>query len=526
MRKRPVRGQPIAERAAPPPSTMRLTGRILGGRYRVGSLLGAGAMGRVYRAEHVELGRPCAVKVIRPPGADDGDDAEARFRLEALAAARLDHPNVLRVLDFGREPIDGLLYLVTEQLEGADLADTLAADGPLPAARLARLGRGICAALQHAHNRGVIHRDLKPENVLLVRGRGDDGEPIEEVKILDFGTALIDGEDVDTPTGLVLGTPAYMSPEQAAGAALDPRTDLYALGVLLFELATGRLPFDRATPEALATAHAIADPPRPSSLVPTIDRDIESIILACLRKRPRDRPRDARAVRERLGAVLARLEGTEQAPAASGERPVWPMVLRVAKWAASLAGVVAALLISGPDLRARPRLAGARPHRRADRPRSPARQSRGRAGALPAGERPRARRRRRRSAARRRPARSPPRRGPSMTTPPTPVIPYACPACGRRYVVVAGEAAPESPSCGCGAALTEAPLAGGVYEIRRARRASQRPRATQAEPDHGYGESHGYGPAHGGPTGPGDAPAADEPKPKSGRGGGEPGPAG
>ena len=191
-------------RAPATPPSARLTGRILGGRYRVGGLLGAGAMGRVYRAEHVDLGRPCAVKVIhRPDGDEDGGESEARFRVEALAAARLDHPNVLRVLDFGREPHDGLLYLVTEQLEGVDLADTLATDGPFPAARLARVGRGICAALQHAHDRGVVHRDLKPENVLLVRGTGDDGEPIEEVKILDFGTARIDGEDLE-PLDVVL----------------------------------------------------------------------------------------------------------------------------------------------------------------------------------------------------------------------------------------------------------------------------------------------------------------------------------
>ncbi|APR78154.1 serine/threonine protein kinase [Minicystis rosea] len=321
------------------PPSARLSGRILGGRYRVGGLLGAGAMGRVYRAEHVDLGRSCAVKVIhRPDDDEDGAESEARFRVEALAAARLDHPNVLRILDFGREPHDGLLYLVTEQLDGVDLADTLATDGPFPLARLARVGRGICAALQHAHDRGVVHRDLKPENVLLVRGTGDDGEAVEEVKILDFGTALIDGEDIG-PEDVVLGTPAYMSPEQAAGAVVDGRADIYALGVVLFELATGRLPFDRSTADALAAAHARLAPPRPSAVAPAIDRELESVILACLRKRPRDRPRDARAVRDLLGAALASA-AQEEPPATSGTRPVWPMVARVARWAASLAGVI------------------------------------------------------------------------------------------------------------------------------------------------------------------------------------------
>ena len=332
-----------------PPSS--LTGRILGGRYRVGGLLGAGAMGRVYRAQHVELGMPCAVKVIRPPelgeADDDPDAARVRFRIEALAAARLDHPNVLRVLDFGREPDDDLHYLVTEQLEGADLADLLALEGPLSAPRLARIGRGICAALQHAHDRGVIHRDLKPENVLLVRREGDDGRPIEEVKILDFGTALIEGEDPEAAFGVVLGTPAYMSPEQSSGAAVDARSDLYALGVLLFELCTGRLPFDRSTTAALAAAHASTPPPRPRAIVPDLDAELEAIILACLRKHPRDRPRDAREVREALGAVLGRLEGaaaeSEPEGARSGPRSRWPMMQRMARWAAAIAGGVAAI---------------------------------------------------------------------------------------------------------------------------------------------------------------------------------------
>ncbi len=286
-----------------------LTGRLLGGRYRVGDLLGAGAMGCVYRAVHVDLGRPCAVKVIRPGAAGRGGHraALARFRVEALAGARLDHPNVLRVLDFGCEPGDGPCYLVTEHLGGRDLADVLAAEGRLPEARAARTGAQIAAALQHAHDRGVIHRDLKPANVRVVRRARDDGGAGEEVKLLDFGTALIEG--AAPADGSVLGTPAYMSPEQLTGGPVDHRSDLYALGVVLFELVTGRVPFEHPSVTALALAHVQAPPPRPSTLAGPLDPELEAVILACLHKSPAERPASARAVREALERVVARTQG-------------------------------------------------------------------------------------------------------------------------------------------------------------------------------------------------------------------------
>ena len=314
---------------------------MLGGRYRIGDLLGAGGMGRVFRAVHVELGRPCAVKVIRPPDSGLGSDwrvARARFRVEALAGARLDHPNVLRVLDFGREPADGLHYLVTEQLEGVDLADVLAAEGPLPAGRIVRIGRGICAALQHAHDRGVIHRDLKPQNVRLVRLTRDDGSVVEEVKLLDFGAALIAGQDLGgSPEGMVLGTLAYMSPEQAAGAEVDARSDLYALGVVLFELATGRLP----------ARHARA----PSALGVSMGPRLEAIILGCLRERPADRPRTAREIRDALDLLPARGEpGPPLLVPEPGEpRAPWSSApfVGAARWVAVAAGITAAVGLWG-----------------------------------------------------------------------------------------------------------------------------------------------------------------------------------
>ncbi|WP_437282839.1 serine/threonine-protein kinase [Sorangium sp. So ce375] len=377
-----------------PSSERFLRGRLLGGRYLVEQMIGAGAMGRVYRARHLGLGRACAVKVIHervatpracgrasrrvcttrvaaPPrgdGAGHGGssgvseisrsdersrsggvragDAVLRFHVEALAASRLDHPNIVRVLDFGCEPVSlhgalgasaggheaeppSLWYLVTEHLDGEDLIDLLNASPILPTERIVSIMRQLCSALQHAHDAGVIHRDIKPENIRLVPRIDDDGAPFEQVKLLDFGTAKLLHDERSGAFGgapllpvpdedggrLVIGTPAYMSPEQAAGQPVDARSDVYACGVLLFEMATGRLPFERPTPVALAAAHVESPPPRPSALHPTLDPDLEALILQCLRKNPDDRPQSARALREALAHIALR-----RARSAAGER--------------------------------------------------------------------------------------------------------------------------------------------------------------------------------------------------------------
>ncbi|WP_437767344.1 protein kinase [Sorangium sp. So ce281] len=410
-----------------PSSERFLRGRLLGGRYLVEQMIGAGAMGRVYRARHLGLGRACAVKVIhervaapraggrashrlcttrvaasprgegaghrgssgvserscsdersRSGGARAGD-AVLRFHVEALAASRLDHPNIVRVLDFGCEPVslhgalgasaDGheaappsLWYLVTEHLDGEDLIDLLNAAPILPPERIASIMRQLCSALQHAHDAGVIHRDVKPENIRLVPRIDDDGAPFEQVKLLDFGTAkLLHGDRSGAFGGspllpvpdedggrLVIGTPAYMSPEQAAGQRVDARSDVYACGVLLFEMATGRLPFERPTPVALAAAHVESPPPRPSAIHPAFDPDLEALILQCLRKNPDDRPQSARALREALGYIAlrqARSAADERAAASRSPRPsegARPATASSSPWSSSAEDAAAA----------------------------------------------------------------------------------------------------------------------------------------------------------------------------------------
>jgi serine/threonine-protein kinase len=301
-------GPPTASRRAPG----ALTGRALAdGRFVLEALLGGGASGEVYRGIHTVLRRPCAVKVLHP-SLQYSQDYCARFSAEALAASQLDHRNVLRIVDYGQEP-DGILYIVMELLEGRDLQQILDAEGPLPLARLVPLVAQACAGLGHAHDAGVVHRDIKPENVVVVERKDDEGKKTELVKVCDFGIAhwvpeaqsQTIGDDDATLVRLpdskkVVGTPAYMAPEQIRNEAVDARTDVYALGILLYELATGQLPFISDRHMEVLMMHVVERPKPPSKLVPDIDPELERIIMKALEKEPSNRHPNVRVLRTKL----------------------------------------------------------------------------------------------------------------------------------------------------------------------------------------------------------------------------------
>jgi len=292
-----------------------LTGRGLAeGRFVLEALLGGGASGEVYRAVHTVLRRAVAVKVLHP-SLQHSQDYCARFYAEALAASQLDHRNVLRILDYGQEP-DGILYIVMELLEGRNLQQIVDEEGPLSAERLVNLVSQACAGLGHAHDAGVVHRDIKPENIVVVNRKDDEGHATELVKVCDFGIAhWVPEEQTDITDDdatlvklpdakKVVGTPAYMAPEQIRNEPVDARTDVYALGVVLYELATGSLPFFSERPLEILMLHVTERPPRPSSLAEEIDDELERIILKALEKDPAKRYPDVRALRADLRQLV------------------------------------------------------------------------------------------------------------------------------------------------------------------------------------------------------------------------------
>ncbi len=265
------------------------------GEYQLIELIARGGMGVVYKARQPKLDRVVALKMILA-GYLASDAAVERFRTEAQAAAHLDHPGIVPVFEIGER--DGLHYFTMAFVEGRSLADRLH-DGPLPPTEAARLVRDLCGAIAYAHERGIVHRDLKPANVL-VDGMGNS-------KLTDFGLAkrTFDAHEM-TGTGEILGTPAYMSPEQAqcGESGIGPQTDVYGLGALLFALLTGRPPFQAATPMETLQHVVAADPPRPQSLNPSVPRDLETICLRCLEKSPAKRYVGAAAIAADLDRFL------------------------------------------------------------------------------------------------------------------------------------------------------------------------------------------------------------------------------
>src|SRR5580765_4538562 len=290
--------------AATPPSGGLTPGAIIAGRYRLVALLGRGGMGEVYRADDLTLDQPVALKFL-PEGVGGDSDKLAQFHNELRTARQVSHKNVVRLYDLGEA--GGRRFLTMEYVDGEDLASLLRRIGRIPQDKAIELARQLCAGVAAAHERGVLHRDLKPANVMI------DGEG--NVRITDFGIATSEMAGTDTAAGFV-GTPQYMAPEQLAGQPASVRTDLYALGLVLFEIFTGRRAYDAKTLGDLKQLHDTGGVTTPSSVVRDLDPAVERVILRCLDKDPQRRPGSALAVAAALpgGDPLA-------AALAAGETP-------------------------------------------------------------------------------------------------------------------------------------------------------------------------------------------------------------
>ena len=279
-----------------------LIGATVGGRFKVEELIGQGGMGKVYRGRHLALDRFVCLKMLKPALLED-PTVVGRFEREAMAASRLNHPNSIQVLDFGRNEADGALYLVMEYVQGKDLRAVLRDEWPVPEERLCRIMAQVLAALSEAHAHHVIHRDLKPENIMIEQRRDHP----DFVKVLDFGIAKILDSDLPglTRADVVCGTPQYMAPEQATGGKLDARCDLYAVGVMLYQMVTSHLPFDGDSSMDVLTrqVHELPVPPRKRQPGAPISEPMESLILHVLSKDPARRPQSAEELRQLLIAV-------------------------------------------------------------------------------------------------------------------------------------------------------------------------------------------------------------------------------
>ncbi|HWH13653.1 MAG TPA: protein kinase, partial [Miltoncostaeaceae bacterium] len=293
-------------------------GDVIGGRYRIEDVLGTGGMARVYRAQDQELGRPVAVKVLADRYAADPTFVE-RFRREASAAAQLNHPNIVQVFDRGEA--GETYYIVMEYLPGPDLKTIIRRRGTISADETVEAGLQILSALAAAHRRDVIHRDVKPQNVIMA----DDGT----LKVTDFGIARAGADSEMTEAGSVIGTAQYLSPEQARGGEVTPSSDCYAVGIVLYEMLTGRVPFDAERPVAVAMKQINEPPVPPSVYEPSVPAELEGVVLKALAKRPSERYRTADEFSAALHDVRARLDGvTGQTgvlgPATAGTRVMEP----------------------------------------------------------------------------------------------------------------------------------------------------------------------------------------------------------
>ncbi|MGH3850336.1 MAG: protein kinase domain-containing protein, partial [Pseudonocardiaceae bacterium] len=279
--------------------------RVFTKRYQIVRKVARGGMAEVYLAKDLLLERPVALKVLFPEFSNDPSFVE-RFRREARAAANLNHANIVSIFDWGEE--DGTYFIVMEYVDGDTLRELINTKGPLSAVRAAEIGADVAGALHFAHLSGVVHRDVKPGNVLLSGGR---------VKVTDFGIAR-NGDPAEslTQTGAVMGTATYFSPEQAQGHTVDPRSDVYSLGVVLYEMVAKRPPFTGESPLSIAYQHVREEPSPPSAYNPNIPASFDELILRAMAKHPDDRPASADELRDEL------LDFTEGRVSQSRSQPV------------------------------------------------------------------------------------------------------------------------------------------------------------------------------------------------------------
>ena len=277
-----------------------LVGKVIADRYRIVKLLGEGGMGQVYEAAHVNINKRFAIKLLRPEIVSN-PDAVARFRQEAWSASSIGHDNIIEIDDFATLP-DGSVYLAMEYLAGVALADRMVEEPPILIGEALQIFIQVSSGLLAAHEKGIVHRDMKPENVFLVEKSGR-----LLVKILDFGIAKVSGGESQslTRTGAIFGTPHYMSPEQAIGNPLDHRSDIYSVGVIMYEVFTGKVPFEAESFMGILTKHITMQPKAPSLAAPTrnIPPEVESVIMRAMAKDPGDRQGSMAELRDELIAV-------------------------------------------------------------------------------------------------------------------------------------------------------------------------------------------------------------------------------
>ncbi len=290
-------------------SSMLTPGSVIDGRYEIVGKLAAGGMGEVYRAQHVELGKAMALKVMLPELSNDPEFV-TRFKREAIAASRIGQQNIVDISDFGRTS-NGRFYFVMEYLDGMTLSSLIHRQGAQPTERVLNIAAQACRALAAAHAQSIVHRDLKPENIMLLQR---PGQP-DFVKVLDFGVAKVSaghGQGGHTAVGMVVGTPQYMSPEQAKAIPVDTRSDIYSMALIIYELLTGRPTFAAETPSMLMVKHVVEAPPpfEPGPLV-SVPEELEHLVFRMLEKEPAARPQTMEEVIEVLDNLWARLKSND-----------------------------------------------------------------------------------------------------------------------------------------------------------------------------------------------------------------------